>query len=210
MCSAINRIIFLIIILSFNFSSTKEIDLKIYKELCTKIGFKIKTEKHADCVLKLHKKRDKLKLVKLNNFSKSNQEYSSYLEAKDICTKKELNIISNSSGKFICVRENSELIARKKDSIPSHCTELYGCIDDPGFHDNAQAPVYYQASKFITYKTNKKQNNTLEDLLEIGILIGAGYLLGTSIGFGEVISSPSSTGIDPGVLCATGLAGVCN
>jgi len=51
---------------------------------------------------------------------------------------------------------------------------------------------------------------TIDKLLTIGITLGGVYLLGSSLGSVGISSTTSAaTPVDPGVLCATGLAGLC-
>ena len=60
-----------------------------------------------------------------------------------------------------------------------------------------------------TASISSRSNNSeiLSDLFDLGILLGAGYLLGTSIG--TTTTAPNSSGIDPGIMCATGILEFC-
>ncbi len=160
----------------------KEIDnfknIGIYKKACSSIGFENQTNDFNQCIIELHKKKNDLKVFKLEDYSVNKNvtnnlnEYSSYTEAKKKCSKK----------KMITIFENNSWICYQ-----------------PNINNN-----YVRSDN-----DNTNVVKVLSNLLEIGILLGAGYYLGTSLNTGSTFLN-SATTIDPGVLCATGLAGVCN
>ena len=134
-------IIKIILLLIFAFSEkaySKKFDLEALKEACSSIGFKIKTEKHGECVLELHKRSDKLKLYKVvtkeqssesqktKTNKQSSNEYSSYFEAKNECTKKGMDVSSNYNN-WVCY--NLDTLS-KKEVDKKHCSELYGCAPE--------------------------------------------------------------------------------
>ena len=156
--------IILLLIFAFNEKAySKKFDLEALKEACSSIGFKIKTEKHGECVLELHKRSDKLKLYKVVTKEKSSEpqktkskqatstEYSSYFEAKNECSKKGMTVSSNYN-KWICYSPNESNYTQVEKK---HCSELYGC--GPEKYDQeieAEARVDEQRKKSEEYYKN--------------------------------------------------------
>ena len=145
--------IILLLIFAFNEKAySKKFDLEALKEACSSIGFKIKTEKHGECVLELHKRSDELKLYKVVTKEQSSEpqktkskqattstEYSSYFEAKNECTKKSMTVSSNYN-KWICYSPNESNYTQVDKK---HCSELYGCAPekyDQEIEAEARAP----------------------------------------------------------------------
>ena len=144
---------------------SKKLDLVALKEACSSIGFKIKTEKHGECVLELHKRGDQLKLYKVEtkkgedtsiNTKQTrsfNNQYSSYFEAKNECSKKGMSVSSNYN-KWVCYSSNkfTKTINEKK-----HCSDLYGCPPEKYDHEiEADARQSEQLKKLCSnYWTSK-------------------------------------------------------
>ena len=160
--------IILLLIIAFNEKAySKKFDLEALKEACSSIGFKIKTEKHGECVLELHKRSDKLKLYKVvtkeqsseSQKTKSKQatstEYSSYFEAKNECAKKSMTVSSNYN-KWICYSPNESNYTQVEKK---HCSELYGCAPEK-YDQEIEAEGQTERKRAEIAKTYKRYQAT--------------------------------------------------
>ena len=64
---------FILIFLTGNKLISEEINLSLFKTVCSELGFVPKSDKYINCVIELHKRRKDLKIVKLKESQISNE-----------------------------------------------------------------------------------------------------------------------------------------
>lgn len=64
---------FILIFLTGNKLISEEINLSLFKTVCSELGFIPKSDKYINCVIELHKRRKDLKIVKLKESQISNE-----------------------------------------------------------------------------------------------------------------------------------------
>lgn len=133
-------------------NAQKTIDLEVLKEACESIGFKPKTESFGNCVLKLSDNKN-LKLIRINNTPNKNKtnEYDESVYAN----LSQEEVVELNYQKLVKEWKSHNASCTKKADIPNHCSEKYGCPDDPSIKP------CMSFDKYKIVKPNKSNSNLM-------------------------------------------------
>ena len=192
-----------------------KINLIVFEKVCKNIGLEKDTYLYKNCIESLENNPD---LVVLEIKHKNPVQLPSYCSELYGCPPEKYDQEIEADKRYVeetlkCHQRNEWM---KDLGFWSACGEVkvngktYKSVKSSG-----ELSAEYQTSGIVTsleYPDNIQNDLEFEsiigNLLKVGIIIGGSYLLGTSLGSYNLTGATVQP-VDPGVLCATGLAGLC-